>query len=420
MGAKEPGGRPLSSEGEWADLKGKVILVVDDEPLNLKMMQALLSREGCQVLSARSGREALTLAEQRPDLILLDIMMPELNGLDTCRLLKEKEDLRDIPIVFLSALHDTETKTEGLRLGGVDFIAKPFQREELLARVRNHLTLKEQKERLKAYTQKLEHMVEQRTRQLVHADRLSTLGTLVAVVAHEINNPLQAVMSHTDLLFLDLESVKEKAERIADGTLKKDLSEFCQSIEGALQEIQKGCRRLQKNIRQLKQFGKRGDEKPVVMSIKQPIEDALAIMQARLKSGVTLDLNLPDRLQVMGNPLQLSQVFINLIQNALDAMDGRQGRLDISAAAEGGLIRVDFKDSGPGIPPDLWGKVFHPFFTTKGEKEGTGLGLFISRLIVENHRGSLELIPRAEAGAWFRITLPQVSAETALTGPLRS
>jgi C4-dicarboxylate-specific signal transduction histidine kinase len=420
MGAKEPGGRPLSSEGEWADLKGKVILVVDDEPLNLKMMQALLSREGCQVLSARSGREALTLAEQRPDLILLDIMMPELNGLDTCRLLKEKEDLRDIPIVFLSALHDTETKTEGLRLGGVDFIAKPFQREELLARVRNHLTLKEQKERLKAYTQKLEHMVEQRTRQLVHADRLSTLGTLVAVVAHEINNPLQAVMSHTDLLFLDLESVKEKAERIADGTLKKDLSEFCQSIEGALQEIQKGCRRLQKNIRQLKQFGKRGDEKPVVMSIKQPIEDALAIMQARLKSGVTLDLNLPDRLQVMGNPLQLSQVFINLIQNALDAMDGRQGRLDISAAAEGGLIRVDFKDSGPGIPPDLWGKVFHPFFTTKGEKEGTGLGLFISRLIVENHRGSLELIPHAEAGAWFRITLPQVSAETALTGPLRS
>jgi C4-dicarboxylate-specific signal transduction histidine kinase len=84
------------------------------------------------------------------------------------------------------------------------------------------------------------------------------------------------------------------------------------------------------------------------------------------------------------------------------------------------LIRVDFKDSGPGIPPDLWGKVFHPFFTTKGEKEGTGLGLFISRLIVENHRGSLELIPHAEAGAWFRITLPQVSAETALTGPLRS
>lgn len=391
---------------EWAELQGKVILVVDDEPLNLKMMQALLTREGCQVLTAPNGLEALILAEKKPDLILLDIMMPEQDGLETCRQIKEKEHLRDIPIIFLSAYQDTETKTAGLRLGGVDFIAKPFQREELLARVRTHLTLRGHQERLKTYAEDLEKMVEQRTRQLVHADRLSTLGTLVAAVAHEINNPLQAVMGNTDLLLFDLETVKEKVERIVDERLHKELAECCRRFEGALKEIYEGCQRLTENIRQLKAYGKRGEEKDSVFPLLRSIEDALAIMHGRLKAGVTLHINVPDRIQVRGNPIQLSQVFINLIHNALDALEGRPGTIWISAGDDESSLWVEFRDSGPGIPPHLADKVFYPFFSTKGDKDGTGLGLFISRMIVERHGGRIALLADKGPGACFRITLP--------------
>jgi signal transduction histidine kinase len=406
---------PLEKKGPgesvWEEnfsLQNKVILVVDDEPLNLKMMKALLAREGCLVLTAQSGQEALLLAEGKPDLILLDVMMPEQNGFETCRLLKEKEGIKDIPVIFLSAFQDSDTKIAGLRLGGVDYITKPFQREELLARVRIHLTLKEQKEKLREYAEHLEEMVEQRTRQLVHVDRLSTLGTLVAAVAHEVNNPLQAIMGNTELVLIELADMKNRVSGAVGKEARILFSDLRQKFEGSLEEIDKGCKRLLANITYLKNFGKRENGKKVLLPVKKPLDDALAVLQAKIKSPVALEIMIPEDLELEGNRLQLSQIFINLIHNALEAFEGGPGRISVTAVPEApDRIIVDVRDSGPGIPPELSEKIFKPFFSTKEESEGTGLGLFICRMITEGHQGRIEVVPSEGSGAWFRITLPR-------------
>ncbi len=145
------------------------MLIVDDEPVNLKLLGAHLKKAGYRTIEASDGQSALSLAALGPDLILLDIMMPGMDGLETCRLLKENRNTRDIPVIFLSALSDSEVKTRGLQVGGVDYISKPFDSRELLARVRTHLTLREQEQQIRLYADNLEEMVEERTRQLQEA-----------------------------------------------------------------------------------------------------------------------------------------------------------------------------------------------------------------------------------------------------------
>lgn len=146
------------------------VLVVDDETVNIKLLRAHLSKRGFAVLEAESGVAALEKAQSKPDLILLDVMMPGMDGLQTCERLKQDESTRDIPVIFLSALSETEVKTRGLEVGGVDFISKPFDSRELLARVQTHITLKEQETLIREYANNLEFMVEERTRKLSAAE----------------------------------------------------------------------------------------------------------------------------------------------------------------------------------------------------------------------------------------------------------
>ena len=155
-------------------MKRKVatVLVVDDDPLNLKMVKAHLKPLGYCVLEARDGSEGLKVAQEKPDLILLDIMMPGISGFETCRSLKANENTKDIPVIFLSLLQDSEAKASGFQAGGVDYVTKPFDPQELLARVKTHLTIRKQELQLKNYTNKLQHMVQARTQQLVQAERM--------------------------------------------------------------------------------------------------------------------------------------------------------------------------------------------------------------------------------------------------------
>ncbi len=151
--------------------KSQKVLIVDDEPVNLKLLGAHLKKAGYEVLDAADGQRALDKALLAPDLILLDIMMPGMDGLETCRHLKESPETKDIPVIFLSALSDSEVKTKGLQVGGVDYISKPFDSRELLARVRTHLTLREQERQIRLYASNLEGMVEERTQQLREAQQ---------------------------------------------------------------------------------------------------------------------------------------------------------------------------------------------------------------------------------------------------------
>ena len=165
------------------------ILVIDDDPVVHKLLAAMLRREGYLVISADDGRQGLDMAHKFiPDLILLDVMMPDMDGYLVVSTLKGDADTKEIPVIFVSAKDESSDRVLGLELGAADFIKKPFDRAELIVRVKTQLKLKRQEMELRDYSRNLEEMVAERTQMLIHADRLASLGTLSAGIAHEINN----------------------------------------------------------------------------------------------------------------------------------------------------------------------------------------------------------------------------------------
>ena len=386
--------------------ENNTILIVDDEPVSLIMLRTFLASGGYNVHEAASGLDAFEKAKERPDLILLDILMPGMDGFETCRRLKENEVTRDIPVLFLSARQDSKARVNGLTLGGVDFISKPFDGPELLARVKTHLTLRRQELQLSNYAKKLEQMVEERTKQLIHADRLAALGTFSAAVAHEINNPLMFIGMNLDFLELLYAQLMPLMERCTGGDEKGELRDLRQKMDKHHKGIAEGIYRISSIVNTLKDYSRKGSSEKAPCPVLDPINDALRLLAHRLKYRHSVELSVPDDTWLFCDHRKISQVFVNLMNNALDAMDGRDGRIRIEAETAADRIHIRFKDSGPGIPDALSENVFDPFFTTKGEAQGTGLGLFIVKSIVEEHQGTIHLRAFDGTGAEFHIELP--------------
>ena len=394
----------------WTEKAAPSILIVDDEPSNLKILKAYLSPAGYSIIEASSGPEALEKSEIRPDLILLDVLMPEMDGLETCRRLKDNEATRDIPVVFLSALQDSKTRVTGLSLGAVDYINKPFDGAELMLRVRTQISLRQQELQLSRYARQLEQMVEERTRQLVHADRLATIGTLAAAVLHEISSPLTFIGGNIELLSSFWSSARPVLEEHfrnsgMDGPCAARLSR----VEGYMQSIQQGSRRIWQIMEGLRSYTRRDDSLTETCSLIQQIQDSLKLLDHRLKRSIEIEIDVDPIIQIPCNPQKISQVFVNLINNAVDAMNGGPGKISIQSRRNNGSVDIHLRDSGPGVSVETASSIFDPFFTTKPRNEGTGLGLFISRKIIEEHNGGLALASPGTTGAEFVISLPSAS-----------
>ena len=261
------------------------ILIVDDEQLNLKLLKEFLTLKGFSILEAPDGEQAIIEAHKQPDLILLDIMMPVLDGIETFRRLKAEERLKHIPVIFLSAHNDTKTKVECLEMGGTDYISKPFKIQEVLARVKTHITLRQQDLKLKEYTKKLEQMVEERTRQLIHADRLATLGTFSAGIAHEIRNPLTGINSY----IYNLEEICDTEEG-----LNGEGREMVKKIAG---QLQKGSNKIESVIKKILAFSKPITPKMALTNINTAVEEAveLAAVTTR-KRGIVLEKKIENQI----------------------------------------------------------------------------------------------------------------------------
>ncbi|MDR3569451.1 MAG: response regulator [Syntrophobacteraceae bacterium] len=383
-----------------------IILIVDDEQLNRKLIEAHLVSRGYTVWEAESGSEALQKAAQIPDLILLDVMMPEASGFEVCRSLKESEATRRIPVIYLSALKDSESKVRGLELGGVDFVSKPFNGPELLARIKAHLTIRRQEEELGRYAKTLEQMVEDRTQQLIHADRLATVGTFAAAIVHEINNPLTIISAGTELIKMfrdDVETflLKHLQEEQTAG-LVKEMAEF----DTYLAQIEEGHKRIFQVADTLRAYSRANGEGSELCLLADPVNDAVRLLQYRVKHGVSIENSIPSDLMIFCNRRKLSQVFVNLFSNAIDAMVDQRGSIEVEAVAAGASVEIRVKDSGAGIPDKDAEKIFDPFFTTKAEDKGTGLGLFIVKSIIDEHGGKIGLAKFCGLGAEFAIELP--------------
>lgn len=449
------------------------ILVVDDNPTNLGVIFNVLDESGLEVLVAQDGESALQKIEYiTPDLILLDIMMPGIDGFETCSRLKSNPSTSEIPIIFMTALSNTEQKVKGLSLGAVDYITKPFQKEEVLARIKVHLDLRslsqalasknqllqekiEEKtaleNKLQQLNQELESRVEKRTSeleqalqtlqqaqiQLIQSEKMSTLGQLVAGVAHEINNPVGFILgnlNHAETYLQDLleifqlyqQQLPSPGAAIATRVEEIDLEYLIQDFPQLLSSMKVGVERIRQISVSIRTFSRADSTSKVEANLHEGIDSALLILQHRLKAN-----DKHPKIEVVKNygelPLvpcylgQLNQVFINIISNAIDTLEDscigrsseelkanpRQIIIHTEVDRSRNRVIIRFKDNGMGMPEEVRSKIFDYLFTTKPAEKGTGLGLSIShQIVVEKHGGSLSCFSEEGVGTEFIIEVP--------------
>ncbi|MGP1373762.1 MAG: sensor histidine kinase [Almyronema sp.] len=425
-------------------LANPTILIVDDNPANLGVLCHFLDDAGLKALVAQDGESALEkVAYAPPDLILLDVMMPGIDGFETCRRLKRDAKTADIPVIFMTALAETADKVKGLSLGAVDYITKPFEQEEVLARIRLHLKLQglnqtlatrnhllaEQTEALSLALQKI-----QLTQvQLVQGEKLASLGQLVAGIAHEINNPvgfvagnLPHVQAYIHQLLAHLQLYQQHycqpPSEIEDHAQTIDLDYLIEDLPKILASMQVGVERIQNISVALRNFSRADTARPAAVDIHDVLESTLLILNHRLKAegnrpAIKVVKRYGDLPMVECYAEQLNQVLMNLMSNAIDALHDNLERLSYAAsdpmlhivteAVDLHRIAIRIKDNGPGIAEALQAQLFTPFFTTKPAGKGTGLGLSISyQIIVEKHQGSLQCVSRPGEGAEFIIEIP--------------
>ena len=424
------------------------ILVVDDTRVNLMLTCSILEHQ-YHVLPAASGAEALKLAGETPhlDLILLDVMMPEMDGYEVLRRLRAGPATRDIPVVFVTAMVGDEDEERGLSLGAVDYVAKPLRPAILLARVRNHVELKRARDQMRSQNDFLEARVHERTtalrrmleqqqalnrkledaqNQLLQSEKMASLGQLAAGVAHELNNPIGFVHSNLGTLegyladLFNLIDAYEKATAASPSAelkaalapalgLRKsmDYDIVRQDIHQLMNESRDGLTRVKKIVQDLKDFSRVGETNWQWADLHQGLDSTLNIVWNELKYKCTVTKHYaPSLPRIRCLPSQLNQVFMNLLVNAAHAIP-EKGEITISTEAVGeDRVRIRIADTGTGIPPEFLKRIFEPFFTTKPVGKGTGLGLSIAWGIIGKHHGSIAVDSRPGAGTTFTITLP--------------
>ena len=417
------------------------ILLVDDNPNNLSVLSQTLKTAGYKVRIAVDGEDALSqVARIRPELILLDVQMPKVDGFEACRRLQANPETEGIPIIFMTALSDTGNKVKGLSLGAVDYITKPFEHEEVLARVKVHWRLKRLADTLEQQVAERSHSLQQAQIHLVQQEKLSALGELVAGVAHEINNPVGCIIGNVDavqaylddlLRLIDLydKALPQPGDEIEDAIEEIDLDYVREDFPKMVKAMRDGGDRIKAISQSLRTFSRADTDSQQPFDLHEGLDSTLLILRHRLKADdtrpeIVVVTDYGDLPLVQCFPGQLNQVFMNILANAIDALEeasqGRSytelesepNRITLSTRVESEQVKVTIADNGPGIPASVRERIFDHLFTTKGVGKGTGLGLAIAhQIVVEKHGGTLEVVPAPGHGTEFVITLP-VSSET--------
>jgi two-component system NtrC family sensor kinase len=385
------------------------ICVADDEAPSRTMLRLILERWGYEVSAFGMGTEAYeSLA--RPDgprLALLDWMMPDLDGVSLCRRLRAEHADRCYYMVLVTARTDDSDVISALRMGADDVISKPFSPNVLQARVEVGFRTLDLEAKLAGYADQMRQLAQNQAAQLVHADRMASLGMISASVAHEINNPA----SFLSVNIQTLRGIWPEIDRSLAGSVGGPGAEralaLAAEMPSILSEMDEGVSRIRQIVSELRTFSRAGHDEPVETEIDECVAKASRICSVRLKNRVELSVDAPKPSPLVRvDPTRIEQVFVNLIINAADAMDDSPERiLSISRRTEGGMVKVSFLDTGPGVPADKRDSLFLPFFTTKPPGKGTGLGLHISRGLVEEFGGTLQLLP-SPRGALFEVSLP--------------
>ncbi len=367
----------------------QTILVVDDVPANLELLSNLLSTRGYRVRSALSGAVALkSVHAAPPDLILLDINMPEMDGYEVCQQLKAEGQTSAIPVIFISALNETLDKVRAFKVGGVDYITKPFQFEEVLARVEAHLTL---------YYQRREIEMLHEREKARFAELNTVKDQFVQMVSHDLKNPLTAVMGYAYLI--------EEEQAWAS---PEDLLEFTKSIQVSAQKML----RLITDLLDLGRIEAGMELQLVPVTLTDFLTQHLLDHQA-LAHHKQIDLALTLPLVELTLPLDITrfgQVIDNLLSNAIKYTP-EGGHVALAAQVTPGEVILQVADNGLGIPTEDIPHLFDKFYRVQRSKhltaEGTGLGLAIVKAIVEQHGGHIWVESELNEGSIFNVALPR-------------
>lgn len=355
------------------------ILVVDDLPDNCFLIQTLLQEEGYQIDIANGGREALDYIEKAPpDLLLLDVMMPGIDGYEVTRRIRENTKLPFMPILLITA-HDQPSVVRGLDIGAEEFIRKPVEFDELVARVRSLLRLKHSVDERDQIARQREDFVSRLTHDLrtplVAADRMLTLfqqGALGAMTPQM--QEAVAIMSRSNQNLLTMVNMLLEVYRYEAG--RKTLSFTPFNLIELIQEV-------------VAELSPLAGEKGLVLKLILPPEPA--------QQAVTT---------IVGDRLELRRVITNLLGNALKFTDSGAVTIRLFPAPDPKLIRLEFEDTGPGIPSDVRSRLFESFSSGSDRRAGSGLGLQLSRRIVEAHQGTIEVQSEVGQGSQFIVQLP--------------
>lgn len=371
------------------------ILIVDDKPENLLLLKQILTGRGYAVRTVASGAEALEAAGlQVPDLILLDILMPIMDGYEVCRRLKANDRTRDIPVLFLSALDETEDKIKAFSAGGVDYITKPFQIEEVMARIETHLALRSLHRQLNAANARLaSHLEELEARN-------EELDAFAHTVAHDIKNPLTIIVGYADSLFLDWQAMPEAERDESLRILKQNSARIVNIVDELL--LLASVRRTEVTIEPL--------------DMDYVIDQAcrrLAHLIRQCQAEIVVPSEWP---QVVGHAPWIEEIWVNYISNGCK-YGGSPPRLELGAQIlADGWVEFWVRDNGNGIPPEEQTRLFTPYtrlgHVSNGSPlvraRGHGLGLSIVRRVVEKMGGQVgvksENLPGR--GSTFSFTLP--------------
>lgn len=421
------------------------ILIVDDNPTNMKLAVNILETYGFNILISTDGESCLRQArEKNPDIILLDILMPGIDGFETCKLLKSNPKTRDIPIIFMTALSDTKDKITGFEVGAVDYITKPIKIDEVLARVKVHIQLKNLTETLKHKNLLLQTEIDQRIaaeanrketqkkleaaqKNMIVQEKLACLGALTSGIAHELCNPLNFVQNFAQLSveLVDelIAELDEKTNNIEGETFeytREIISDLKHNADGIYQHSKRAEKIIQIMVRYAQIDG--GKFQPSNLNIM--LIDSLQLTAQKWKKQnfqITVKTNYDSSI----NKIELvysdiTQAFLNIFDNAYYAVNLKLKQqesknqdftptLSVQTRKLEEKVEICIYDNGIGIDPTIQDNIFDPFVTTKPSGEGIGLGLSLAyKIIIGQHNGSIKMNTELGKYTEFIIEIPIV------------
>jgi signal transduction histidine kinase len=407
------------------------ILIVDDSKLNRIMAINYITNAGLDldIIQAESGEEAIEAVQsQGIDIILLDIVMSGMDGVGVLKWLKDHEDYKDIKVVMFTTLNEKTLLKKCFDIGASDFIQKPLEHIEFIARIKSIKRQRQLEKDTLLYIEEIKaqkHIISDVNMHMMHQEKMASVGQLAAGVAHEINNPLGFISSNFAILhdymkkFVTCYHVMMEGEaseamgKVRNYVNNEDFQYMIEDLDELFKETAIGVNRVTKIVKSLRNFS-RVDHPDVfeTYDVNEGLKDTLTIANNNIKYAAHVESDFGDISWIYCNGSQINQVFLNLLVNAVYAIsekhNNKMGTIVVKTYESDTYVIVEIGDNGKGMDQEVMRNLFNPFFTTKPVGEGTGLGLSISYdIIVNKHNGKLLVESQPGVGTTFKVYLPK-------------